>query len=82
MEENVIPIKAPPTLEEELEETRKSAGRLLYEAGELQYKMDIDRGSLGELNVKLRNLNTRGHDLQQRILKEKASKLTVEKEEK
>lgn len=77
-EQNVTPIKKPPTDQEALSELHKTCSRLFFEYGQLAYEIECKKGELGGIEVKLRNANTEAYNLSMKIKKNEADKLTVE----
>lgn len=56
-----------------MEELQQEFNQLCYQSGNLQYQIDCLNGQLGELNVKMRNVNTTGAKLKKEIADEQSS---------
>jgi hypothetical protein len=76
--ENVTEIKKPQTDQEKLDELMPQCSRLFFEYGQLAYQIKCEQQQLGDLEIRLKNVNTEAHKLQAKIRMEEAKKLKVE----
>jgi hypothetical protein len=77
--ENVTPLK-PQTDEEKFEEQKNICSTLFFRYGQLAYQIKCHEQELGDLEIQLKNANTVAHNLNKKIMAEKAEKLKVEQQ--